>query len=415
MKSILNNFREISPVEVIALVAILLVVILLERILSRYISRSDTKHMKKISRYVCPLLFPVIMSVFLAVSIVIFDAFKIERHLHTPLLELMLAWIVVRILLLFMKRSTTLWITLVIVIPVVLLHIFEVWEPFVSLLQSLSFSLGKLEISLFDLIKFGLVISILFSLSKMFSEIGSNQLKKVSTLDTGSRLLIIKVIKITLYSVSALLALNIIGVELTMLTVFGGALGVGIGFGLQKIASNFISGLILLMEKSIRVGDMVELTDGVFGFVRRISARYTLVETLENKEIMIPNEDFITQRVTNWTYSDTSGRADIPIGVSYNSDIEKAQQLILEAANEVRNPKAREPECFLREFGDSSVNFLLFFWINDVREGRYRQVNNVMMKIWKKFKENGIEIPFPQRDVHVKGRVQLEAEKLKDK
>ena len=148
---------------------------------------------------------------------------------------------------------------------------------------------------------------------------------------------------------------------------------------------------------------MVELSDGTYGLIRKTSARYTLLETFEGREMMIPNEDFIINRVTNWTFNNRKGRLQIDIGVAYESDIEKARELILEAAKEfpgsIDDPK---PACYLKEFADSSVNFMLFFWLADVSKGRYQAKNDVMLSIWKKFKENNISIPYPQRDIHIK-------------
>jgi len=192
-------------------------------------------------------------------------------------------------------------------------------------------------------------------------------------------------------------------IDLTTLKIFSGALGIGLGFGLQKIASNFISGIILLMEKSVEQDDLVEMGDGTTGFIRRSSARFTVIETFDGKEVMVPNEDFITNRVVNWTYSDTKGRIEIPIGVAYGSDIQKAHDLILEAATE--NPLCISdpaPFCYLRNFGDSSVDFILHLWIADVTGGRWKTQSQVMFEIWRKFKANEIEIPFPQRDLHLK-------------
>jgi small-conductance mechanosensitive channel len=205
--------------------------------------------------------------------------------------------------------------------------------------------------------------------------------------------------------------LDFVGIDLTTLTVFSGAVGIGLGFGLQKIASNFISGLILLMEKSIEEGDLIELADGTFGFVRRASARYTLVETFDSKEILVPNEDLITSRVVNWTFSNSSARVELEIGVSYHSDIELARDLILQAAAEhPRCAVTPEPACFLRTFGDSSVNFTLHFWVDDVTEGRWHPHSEVMFEVWRKFKDSGIEIPFPQRDLHIRSDARKAAE-----
>ena len=208
---------------------------------------------------------------------------------------------------------------------------------------------------------------------------------------------------VVVYFLAFLFALGVLGIDLTALTVFSGAVGIGVGFGLQKIASNFISGIILLFEKSVEEGDLVELSDGIAGFVRETGARYTLIETFEGHEVMVPNEDFITNRVTNWTFSNSRGRIDINIGVSYGSDLDKVATLLVEAANgHPRCSQSPAAECFLVDFGDNSVNFTLYFWVDDVIEGRKRPRSDVLFAIWRKFKENDIEIPFPQRDLHIK-------------
>jgi small-conductance mechanosensitive channel len=269
--------------------------------------------------------------------------------------------------------------------------------------DTLTFSLGNIRISAYTALRALLVVALVFWTTAILANLVEKRLSKLSKVQTTTRILITKVIQIALYVIASLVALDLIGLDLTTLTVFGGAIGIGIGFGLQKIASNFISGLILLLERSVEQDDLIELPDGTTGFVRKSSARYTLVETFDGKEILIPNEDFITNRVTNWTLSTTKARIQIHLGVSYGSDIEKARELILEAARE--HPRCIEdpaPQCFLLNFGDSSVDFTLLFWVANVVEGRWAPQSEVMFAIWKKFRENGIEIPFPQRDVHIK-------------
>ena len=225
--------------------------------------------------------------------------------------------------------------------------------------------------------------------------------KKISANDLINKLP--KALQILIYFIAFQVGMNFLGIDLTALAVFSGALGIGIGFGLQKITSNFISGIIILFEKTVQNDDLIELNDGTLGFIRNTGSRASLIETYDGKEVMVPNEDLITNRVINYTHSNKKARITINIGVSYDCDIKKAQELILEAASE--HPKtAKEPEplCFLREFADSSVNFLLLFWINDVIDGRYGPQSDVLFSIWEKFKENNIEIPYPQRDIHIK-------------
>ena len=269
--------------------------------------------------------------------------------------------------------------------------------------EALTFTIGSYSISLYDALGGVAIVILVFWVAAIFSDLSKRQIAKLEGISTGNRTLASKISAIAIYMVAGLVALDFIGVDLTTLTIFSGALGIGLGFGLQKIASNFVSGLILLFEKSIEEGDLLELSDGTYGYIRKASARFTLIETFDGKEVLVPNEDLITNRVTNWTYSNPRGRVEIKIGVSYKSDIRKAHELILEAAREhPRCIKEPEPACFLLNYGDSSVDFTLIFWVEDVTEGRWGPKSDVLFAIWDKFAANNIEIPFPQRDLHIR-------------
>ena len=308
---------------------------------------------------------------------------------------------------LLLKPST--WIAkaflFLLVVGFLALDFLESLEPIRAFLDSenLSFSIGQTRISAYLMIKALITIMLFFLITGVLSEFGEKRIKSIQGIHSSNKALINKAFHIFIYFFGFIIALNILGIDLTAFAIFSGAIGIGIGFGLQKITSNFISGLILLFEKSIENGDMVELSDGTYGLIRKTSARYTLLETFEGREMMIPNEDFIINRVTNWTFNNRRGRLELNIGVAYESDIEKVMELILDAAKE--HPRCMDepgPSCYLKEFGDSSVNFMLFFWVEDVSSGRYRAQSDVMMRVWKKFKEHNISIPFPQRDIYIK-------------
>tara|TARA_B100001093_G_scaffold203671_1_gene195766 strand:+ start:4103 stop:5065 length:963 start_codon:yes stop_codon:yes gene_type:complete len=308
---------------------------------------------------------------------------------------------------LLLKPST--WISKVLLFLLIVgffsLDFFESLQPIKLFLDAEDFSIkiGQTRISAYLMIKSIITIILFFLVTGILSEFGEKRIKSINGIHSSNKALINKAFQIFIYFFGFIIGLNILGIDLTAFAIFSGAIGIGIGFGLQKITSNFISGLILLFEKSIENGDMVELSDGTYGLIRKTSARYTLLETFEGREMMIPNEDFIINRVTNWTFNNRKGRLQIDIGVAYESDIEKARELILEAAEEfpgsIDDPK---PACYLKEFADSSVNFMLFFWLADVSKGRYKAKSDVMLGIWKKFKENNISIPYPQRDIHIK-------------
>lgn len=299
-------------------------------------------------------------------------------------------------------RTVALWV----LVPAALLQLFGLFELVVEYLDGYGFTIGEVDITAYTIVKAVLFGSVLLWIGKLSSQTGERYIRKSTSLDRSTKELLIKLFDIFLYAVLFFITLNLLGIDLTALAVFSGALGVGLGFGLQKIASNFVSGLILLTEKSINIGNLIEMNDGIFGYVRKLGARASIVETFDGKEVMVPNEDFITSRVSNLTYSNTYGRVDIPVGVDYETDLDLAYKLILEAANEypnaIKDIDDYSPSCFLREFGDSSVNFLLIFWLEDVTHGRWKAQSDVMFSIWRKLKENHITIPFPQRDLHIR-------------
>ncbi|WP_020398245.1 mechanosensitive ion channel family protein [Kordiimonas gwangyangensis] len=259
------------------------------------------------------------------------------------------------------------------------------------------------NISPYTILKGLLVILGFFWVSSLVSSQVEKRIATFTRMRVSNRELLSKAATLLIYFVFFVAALDMIGIDLKALTVLGGAVGIGIGFGLQKITSNFISGIILLAEKSVEVDDLIELGDGTQGFVRHTGARYSLVETFDGKEVMVPNEDFITARVVNWTLTSKHGRVEIQVGVAYGSDLELVRTLLLEAAKEhERCVPEPEPVCYLDGFGDSSINFTLHFWVADVTEGRRGPKSDVLFTIWHKFAANKIEIPFPQRDLHLK-------------
>jgi small-conductance mechanosensitive channel len=207
--------------------------------------------------------------------------------------------------------------------------------------------------------------------------------------------------KVALYTIAILVALNSVGIDLTTLTVFGGALGVGLGFGLQRIASNFISGFILLFDRSIRPGDVISVGER-FGWVVALHARYIVVRDRDGVETLIPNETLITSEVTNWSFTDRHVRVKIPVQISYDDDPEKAMKLMEEASEaNSRILKDPSPQARLIGFGDNGIDIELRLWIDDPEQGVSNVRSDVNLAIWKSFKEAGVSIPFPQRDVHL--------------
>lgn len=294
---------------------------------------------------------------------------------------------------------------IIIIATILFLDIFDLTDKTVMALENIAIDFSHFKISALLIIQAILTVIVSLWVISLISKTSERLVSTFISLNTSARNITIVLIDVVLYFILFLILLNIIGADITTVTVIGSAVGIGIGFGLQKITSNFISGLILLFEKSIKEGDVVELSNSPdeMGFVKHFGIRYTLIRTFNNKEIMVPNEDFITNKVTNWTFSDKEIRIKIEVGVSYDADLELVQSLMLEAANEYKDDNVKHnPKCFLKEFGDSSVNFLLYSWVSDVNLVQHAKRSDILFSIWKKFKAHNIEIPFPQRDIHIK-------------
>jgi len=291
--------------------------------------------------------------------------------------------------------STGIWI-------LVALHLLGWLGPVSAALDSVAFELGKTRISLLAAIKLVVFIGILWVAAFWLSGVLERRMAGSTYLSPAMRVGLSKIIKLVLLTVAFLLALDAVGIDLTALTVFGGALGVGVGFGLQRIASNFISGFILIFDRSIKPGDVVSIGDK-FGWVQELRARYIVVKDRDGVETLIPNENLVTSEVVNWSYSDQNVRLKIPVQISYQDDPEQAMDIMLEAA--VNTPRVLNnppPVTRLMEFGDNGISLELRVWINDPPNGVSNVLSEVNLGIWRGFKATGITIPFPQRDVHIK-------------
>lgn len=279
--------------------------------------------------------------------------------------------------------------------------------PFINTLDTIGFTTGETTISVWRVLKVIVLLGLFFWLAGKAVFFLQNQINKTTSIAPSLRVLFSKISSFFLYTAAALIALSMVGIDLTAFAVFTGALGVGIGFGLQKIISNFISGIILLLDKSLKPGDVIEVETGndvTYGWVEKLGLRYTSVTTRDGTETLIPNETFITNPVTNWSYSHSRIRRKLPIGVAYNSDVEKAMQLCVEAAKSVERVLNHPPVvCQLRGFGDNSVNLEVRFWLSDPAGGVKNVESAVNLAIWKLFQQHEIAIPFPQRDIHIIG------------
>ncbi len=272
----------------------------------------------------------------------------------------------------------------------------------VAELENLHFSIGNFRVTLWSISAGIIAFAIMLWLSLALSQVVEDQIKRVPRLSPSLKVLVTKIVRVGLIILTIAVALSSMGLNLSALTVFGGALGLGLGFGLQKVISNFVSGIILLLDNSIKPGDVIEI-DGTYGWINHLRGRYASVITRDGTEHLIPNEDLITQRVINWSFTNNLVRLRVPIGVSYDSDPNQCIKLVLEATNSVdRVLKDPQAACLLKGFGESSVDLELRLWISDPSNGVANVKSKVLLKIWDSFKENNIEIPFPRRDIHIK-------------
>lgn len=281
------------------------------------------------------------------------------------------------------------------------LHIVGILGPALTFLDGVGFTIGKVNLTLLSLFKAVVLLLVLLRVGSWFGDKAEEKLRLVSGLTPSTTVLLSKVVKIFLFTVIFLVALNSVGIDFTALAVFSGAVGVGVGFGLQKVVGNFVSGVILLLDKSIKPGDVIQVGE-VYGWITNLRGRYVSVVTRDGKEYLIPNEDLITQQVINWSFSNRKIRLKAPIGVAYGSDIRKAADLIVDAAKGMdRVLDDPPPVCRLMGFGDSSVDLELRFWIEDPQNGTANIQSKILFEVWDRFAAHNIEIPFPQRDVHL--------------
>ena len=280
-------------------------------------------------------------------------------------------------------------------------------------LDETAIKIGHYDISLLDVVLVFVVIGGVIAAAWLASRLARTMLKRITRFDPSQRLLAEKLMTIAIWAIAILVGIDLLGIDLTALAVFSGAFGLAIGFGLQKTFGNLIAGIILLMDRSIKPGDVIAVSDqagnSTFGEIRKIGIRAVSITTRDQKEYLIPNENLMVNQVENWSYSSRNVRMQIPVGVSYNCDIKLAEKLMLEAADQcVRVLKTPPPTVWLDQYGESSVDFVIQCWITDPEGGIGNIKSEILKTLWDLFQENKIEIPFPQRDINLRSSEQME-------
>ena len=311
------------------------------------------------------------------------------------------AWLVISLLVRvinnrFVRRIVTwgawIWVTL---------YFLEFLEPFSHFLDSIGMTFGEIRISLLTVIKAFAISGLLIAGARWLSRLVTGRLSTNEDISPSMRVLTAKLMQVVLFTVAIIVGLKAVGLDLTGLAVFSGAVGIGLGFGLQKVVSNLVSGVIILLDKSIKPGDVISIGD-TFGWIEELGARYVSVVTRDGKEYLIPNEDLVTGQVVNWSHTNNFVRLDLHFGTSYTDDPHAVSKIAIKAAMTVKRVMAqRTPVCWITGFGDSSVDYVLRFWITDAEGGLTNVRGQVFLALWDAFKKNGISIPFPQREVRV--------------
>lgn len=361
----------------------------------------DGSPLTKIFEILATLSLPLIWLAIEFAILAIFQGVGPPSHIISAICSLLVAWIVINVVTSLAENK--IWARLVAFCAwtIAALNILGLLTPTLVFLEDLAFNLGETRISMLGVAKALVAGIIVFWVTFGLSRFLEARIHKSTALTPSVQVLTAKLVRVGLISAAVLIILSNSGINITAFAVFSGALGVGIGFGLQKIVSNLISGIILLLDRSIKPGDVIEVGQ-TYGRVNTMGARYASVITRDAMEFLIPNEDLITQQVINWSYSSKNVRLRAPIGVSYDTDIPKALELIVGAAAEVprvlSNPA---PKCLMRGFGDSAIDLELRFWIADPEDGCRNVTSEVLVSVWKLFKKEGINVPFPQRDIRV--------------
>jgi small-conductance mechanosensitive channel len=275
-------------------------------------------------------------------------------------------------------------------------------DPLVKLLDRIGFNLAQTRISVLTVLEVLLILVAIYAAATLLNRIVSHSIRRSTGLDPTQQLLAQKLVAVAILIAAFFIGIDLVGIDLTALAVFSGAFGLAVGFGLQKTFGNLIAGIILLMDRSIKPGDVIAVGDS-FGHVTKIGVRAVSIVTRDGKEHLIPNENLMTQEVENWSYSSRDVRIHIPVGVAYDCDLPLAQKLMIQAAGESeRVLESPGPRVWLRAFGESAVEHEILVWVGDPELGVGNVQSEILNRLWQLFKDNGIEIPFPQRDIHVK-------------
>ena len=316
--------------------------------------------------------------------------------------------LLVRVVSLFVPVRNLARLIIFTVVPLMILNTLGVLDQAIAALAQYQLALGNIQLSLYDVLRVAYFGVLLFWFGRISNRLGKQKIREQKNLDNVTKEVVAKLFEVAVFILIFLVLLNILGINLTTLAVIGGAVGVGIGFGLQSIASNFISGLIILLDRSLTIGDYIELDDGRSGLIRELNLRAVTLETFDGKDIVVPNDVFFTESFTNWTHKNERQRYAIDFAVAYSTDLDRLFPLVKTMlANHpmVLSGEAYEyeeqPDIEIAGFGDNGIDLHIEFWMEAIDDGKYRVGGDLLYDLWKLMKQEGFEFPFPQREVRM--------------
>lgn len=366
------------------------------------------RYLDPVMRMVLPLILPILWLMLQVFALLAAQNAGWPHHLLKGALSLLTAWVVIRLAAGFIRDPSWSKIVAVTAWSVAALNLVGLLDPTLVVLDHMAITIGSARISVLGTLKAAIVLAGLLWLVGSVSSLLEKRIQALPNLTPSLQVLLGKLAKMFLIVLAFVIALESVGIDLTAFTVFGGALGLGVGFGLQKVASNLMSGIILLLDKSVKPGDVIAIGN-TFGWINSLGARYVSVITRDGVEHLIPNEELISQRVVNWSYSNDLVRLRLPIGISYGSDPRRAMDLAVEATRKVdRVLSEPKPVARLMKFGSDAIELELRIWISDPQNGVANVTSDVLLAVWDLYHANDIEFPFAQRDLHLKSAVPLD-------
>ena len=365
---------------------------------------------RPVTQALSPLSLPVIWLTLQWFSVVAAENAGWPIHLIRIVVSLLTAWIIIRLGSTLIRNAAWSRAIAVAAWSIAALNITGLLDPTAAVLDTMALNFGEVRVSILGVVKAIIALSILLWLAGYLSRLLESRLSTMPGVTPAAGVLFGKLFRMVLFTIAIVMAMDSVGIDLTALAVFSGAIGLGIGFGLQKVFANLISGFILLMDRSVKPGDVIAIGE-TYGWINSLSARYVSVITRDGIEHLIPNEELISQRVENWSFSNRLVRLRLPVGVAYDSDVNEAIAVSIAAASTVERVLSEpKPVCHLTGFGDNAINLELRVWINDPRNGLTNVKSAILLGVWQAFGENGIAFPYPQRDLHIKSVVPLMVE-----